>query len=151
MRSILLLSLLLMVALEARAEVYKCTDAHGQVVYTNERSSAKGCSLLSKDLPVSSIGGGEGGPSSPDTRSPSRESFPRVSVEQQKARDGGRREILEKELADEQQALDEAQKRLATVSSAKAPGDSARNGAQLTVDLHQRNVDAIRREISNLR
>lgn len=136
----------------AGAEVYKCKDSRGQVTYTNERPSTKGCTTLSADLPVSSIGGrSEGAGADSDSRHVTREDFPRVSVEQQKARDGGRREILEKELADEQQALDEAQKRLASVSSAKAPGDSARNGAQLTVDLHQRNVDAIRREISNLR
>ena len=76
----------------------------------------------------------------------------------QKSRDTDRRRILEGELALEQSALEQAKKELATQETTRN-GDE-RNYQKVidrvqkykdTVALHARNVEAIQKEISNLR
>ncbi|MCB1887777.1 MAG: DUF4124 domain-containing protein [Rhodocyclaceae bacterium] len=134
----------------AQAAIYKCVDSQGRVTYTNDNTNSKGCSQLEEDLPVSSV---------PALRPPPpAKDFPRVSPDQQKARDDSRRNILEEELAAEQTALDSAQKALAEQEGIRL--GSERNYQrkldrlkpfQDQVELHQRNVEALQKEISNLR
>jgi hypothetical protein len=76
----------------------------------------------------------------------------------QKARDTDRRRILEEELATEQRALDGAQKQL-TEQEAVRYGDERNYQKVLDrlqpfkdkVHLHERNIEALKREIGNLR
>jgi hypothetical protein len=87
--------------------LYKCVDkSTDTVLYTNQRVSGKQCSVIS-----------------------------RVTSDTQKERDGGRRTILEQELASEQRNLEEAKK------------SSNSNKAQ----LHERNIMALQKEIANLK
>ena len=109
--------------------LYKCVDkATETVLYTNQRVSGKQCSVVSsiRSAPTSS-------PRASATPTPG--DFPRVNSETQKERDGGRRTILEQELASEQRNLEEAKK------------SSNTNKAQ----LHERNIVALQKEIANLK
>ena len=132
--------------------LYKCTDAEGRTTYTNTKGSAKSCTVLSRDQPVSSF-------AAPKARSnasaPTPGDFPKVGAGEQKVRDGDRRAILDQELATEQKSLDEARKTLAQ-QEVTAPGGQARGPERLkpyqdTVQLHERNVEALKKEIGNLK
>ena len=83
--------------------------------------------------------------------------FPSVSNDQQKARDSERRRILEAELATETGSLEEARKAL-TEGEAVRLGNERNyqkyldriQGLKDNVALHERNVDALRKELSKL-
>lgn len=149
----------------ASADIYKCVDEAGHVTYTNSKPSGKGCNTLSRDQAVSSV------PSSMPTPRPAAQpsapqggassaggGFPRVDPGTQKARDTDRRRILETELSTEQRSLEAARKEL-------DEQESVRNGNERNyqkfldrvqpykdkVQLHERNIEALQREISNLR
>ena len=76
-----------------------------------------------------------------------------MASETQKNRDGDRRYILEQEVDTEKKNLDEARKSLSD-QLATAPAGASPERTQPTRDriaLHERNLDALRREISNLK
>lgn len=138
----------------AWGDVYKCVDPDGHVTYTNNKAAAKGCKQLSSDLPVSTI------PSVkvPPHRQSGASDFPKVDEETQKSRDNDRRRILEQELATEQQQLQTARKALVEGEATRL-GDERNYQKYLDrvqrlrddVALHERNVDALQKEISNLK
>lgn len=143
--------LLMLVAGLAQADtLYKCTDSTGATTYTNQKTPGKTCTVLSQDKPVTTF-------QAPKTR-PTPEGFPRVSSETQKNRDGGRRKILEEEMRTEQQKLDDAKKALAEQEGVREGGEKNYQRVldrlkpfQDEVQLHERNVDALQKEIDNLR
>lgn len=140
----------------AQAQVYKCVNADGAVTYTNDRNQGRGCKQLADDQAVSSVPAPA--KRSPSASQPTPANFPRVSPDAQRARDGTRREVLEKELATEEGALAEAEKAL-------AEQDGRYHGAERrlpvvqnriqplreNVELHQRNIDALKKELGNLK
>ena len=86
-----------------------------------------------------------------------------MAEDTQRARDNDRRKILEQELATEQKSLDEAKKRLAEGEIAQ-PNERMQGGGinqakvqerikplQDQVQLHERNLEAINKEMRNLR
>jgi hypothetical protein len=84
-------------------------------------------------------------------------SFPRESAEERNSRGATRREILERELAAEQQLLDKARSALAAQESVR--GGDEKNYARVlerlqpykdNVELHTKNIEALRRELANL-
>lgn len=109
--------------------LYKCIDkSTDTVLFTNQKVSGRQC------IVVSSVK--SSAPSSPrSSATPTPGDFPRVSHEVQRERDGGRRTILEQELANEQRQLEEAKK-----------ANNA-NKAQ----LHERNIAALQKEITHLK
>lgn len=151
----------------ASAGVYKCVDESGRITYTNDQNLAgNGCTQLSEDLPVSSIPPPDYATTpkpaatapSPSATPSSGGNFPRVSPSAQRERDSTRRQILEKELADEQMALQKAQAALAEQEAVRYGNE--RNYQKVLdrlkpfqdqVEVHKRNVDALQREISALR
>ncbi|WP_026224311.1 DUF4124 domain-containing protein [Methyloversatilis thermotolerans] len=147
----------LLTAASAHADVYKCIDEDGHVTYTNDKSRARGCKQLSSDVPVSSVPGPASTTSRPAAGPSSSAGFPNVSNDQQKTRDGERRRILEAELAAEQKSLDEARKALVEGEAVRL-GDERNYQKYLdriqalkdNVALHERNVDALRKEIGKL-
>ncbi len=158
--------LLLLAALScsplARADIFKCVDEAGHITYTNSRASGKGCTVLSRDQAVSSVPGGSGlarpAPAPQSGASVGAAGFPRIDSGTQKARDGDRRRILDQELSTEQRSLDAARRELDEQESARNGADrnSARAAERVQpfrdkVQLHERNIEALRREISNLR
>ncbi len=139
----------------AHADVFKCVDADGHVTYTNAKTTAKGCKALSQDQRVSTV---------PGRATPSPSSFPRVDADTQRSRDSDRRNILENELATEQRNLDSAKKDLAEQEATARPDErnvgGGINQAKLQervrpwkdrIALHERNIEALRKEIANLK
>lgn len=139
--------------------LYKCTDDSGVVLYTNQKGAGKKCTVLSRDQPISTFTAPKQAP-----RAATPNDFPRVDGDTQRGRDNDRRRILEQELATEQQNLEKAKKELAeqettilqqernvggSVNQAKIQErlDSYRNKPQ----LHERNIEALRRELANLK
>ena len=157
-KRILLLLATLLCSPFARADVYKCVDEAGHVTYTNTKTSGKGCSTLARDQAVSSVPSGSrpaavGAPQ--NGASSGGAGFPRVDTGTQRARDGDRRRILEGELSAEQKSLDAArqeldEQQLSRYANGAAGGERLQSGKD-KVQLHERNVEALRREIGNLR
>jgi len=144
----------------AQADIFKCADDAGHVTFSNVQS--KGCKKIVMDPTNSTPSSGTRTPARVTTPSPS--DFPKVGAETQRARDNDRRTILEQELASEQKNLEAAKKTLAEQEANVQPGErnvgGGINGAKVAervqsfkdkVQLHERNIEAIRKEISNLR
>lgn len=131
----------------AQADIYKCVDASGSITYTNAKGSARGCTLLTRDLPAA-----ESRSSRSDSASRNRDSsaslgFPKVDTGTQQVRDAGRRSILERELATEEKLLEQARQE-ALRTYANAPGSALSSDK---VQLHERNIQALKKEISKVK
>lgn len=154
-KRLMTLCLLATASLPASAEIYKCTDGAGHVTYSNV--ATRGCAKMNLD-PVSTMPGAKAAP-----KTPTPAGFPRVEENTQRARDNDRRKILEQELVTEQKNLEEAKKKLAEGEIA-LPQERMQGGAinqakvqervqplRDQVRLHERNLEAINKEIQNLR
>lgn len=129
-------------------EIFKCRNEQGQITYTNDRRQAERqkCELVTSQINVAPA----------QARTPS--SFPRETPRQSNAARERQREILEKELAAERQALAKAQAALAEQEAVRT-GDE-RNYARVlerlqpykeTVQNHEKNIQALQRELANLK
>ena len=129
-------------------EIYKCYDENGRPLYTSDKRDTRGkkCELVSREVNVVP---------SPPARKPA--AFPKESASDRASAKGRQREILEKELASEQQLLAKAQKDLADQEAIRT-GDE-RNYARVlerlqpykdSVETHQKNIEALKRELANL-
>ncbi|WP_301101239.1 DUF4124 domain-containing protein [Propionivibrio sp.] len=159
-------ALFFLAAMPVQADVmYQCVDESGHKSFSNIKSSAKGAKCTAMDLgtpaavpapaPRAAVK-----PSTPAT-------FPKVDDTTQKARDTDRRRILDSELAAEQRNLEEARKELAEQEATVLPNERMQNkggggisGGKIDervqpyrdkVALHERNIEAIQKEISKLR
>lgn len=142
----LVLPLLLPFAAAANT-LYKCTDESGVVLYTNQKTVKKSCVVLSQSpSPPPPAAGGASRPRASATPTPS--DFPRVSGSEQKSRDNDRRAILDKELATEAQSAEKARKALQDAGN--QPADKLQP-LRDTLALHERNVEALKKELGNLR
>jgi septal ring factor EnvC (AmiA/AmiB activator) len=134
--------------------VYKCLDEEGHVTYTNTKPSPKAkCTALSRDQRISTVPAGRATPATPSPAG-----FPKVDGDTQKARDTDRRKILEQELATEQKNLDQAKKELAEQEAIRTGDERSydRVIARLQpykdkVALHERNIEALKKEIGTLK
>jgi len=141
---------LILAAMPARAqvtEIYKCYDENGRPLYTSDKRDTRGkkCELVSREINVV--------PAPPSRKA----GFPKESATDRANAKGRQREILEKELTSEQQLLAKAQKDLADQEAIRT-GDE-RNYARVlerlqpykdSVETHQKNIEALKRELSNL-
>ena len=142
------LTLLLALPFMAQAStLYRCSDEFGHTTYTNYKTGNRKCTVMSRDSGPTTSSDKSGGGSA---AKPSPTDFPKVAGDTQKRRDGDRRYILEQELDTEQKHLAEEQKSLAEKIVAKAAPDMLQP-IRDRVALHERNLDALRREISNLK
>lgn len=139
--------------------LYKCTGPDGRVTYTNQKTQ-QNCEVIAQDKPVSTF-------AAPPTQRPRQATpgdFPRVNGDQQKARDNDRRAILEKELANEQKNLAAAKRELVEQENLVAPDEriagggiqGAKREARIQsyrdkVQLHERNLESLRKELANLK
>jgi hypothetical protein len=138
---------------QPRTEIYKCVDASGRPSYTNDLREASGrkCELVTTQINVAP-------PPTPPrpTRAPS-SGFPRESALERDSAKGRQREILEKELVAEQVDLARAKQALAEQESVRT-GDERNYARALErlqpyrdrVETHEKNVEALRRELSNV-
>jgi len=154
----------LLAALPVRADVmYQCVDETGHKSFSNIKSSARGAKCTAMDLgtPVTIPA------AKAATKTPTPSTFPKVDDSTQKSRDTDRRRILESELAAEQRSLDDAKKALAEQESTVLPSErmQSKTGGGISggkvderiapfrdkVALHERNIEAIQKEIAKLR
>jgi len=123
-------------------ELYTCTTDSGVVSYFN---------VPGANASPSPAGGGQRAASSPTPAG-----FPRVDGETQKVRDDVRKKVLNDELASEQKLLAEARVAYANGAPAALPEEkadaekyAARIGKlRLTVTVHERNIEALKKEIA---
>lgn len=154
----------------AVAEIYKHVGPDGRITYSNVK--IKGAKKLYLEPADTSFGtdsgnsdGGEGAKKrSPASRTATPTSFPKVDAGTQNQRDGKRKDILQSELDAERKALEDAKKAYAEGEAKPevyraANGKTFRNvpkfeekmkGLQAEVDAHQRNIDLLEKEISNI-
>jgi hypothetical protein len=134
-------------------EIYKCVDAAGRPLYTSDKKDTAGkkCELVSREVNVVAT------PPAPKPSAKSPASFPKESAEARSSARERQRDILEKELATEQGLLAEAKKKLAEQESQRSGEE--KNYAKVLerlqpfrddVEVHEKNVQALRRELSNL-
>jgi hypothetical protein len=128
-------------------EIFKCRDAQGRWTYTNDRRQAEKdkCETVASQINVA-----------PPQKSARPSNFPRESSAERAAGKGRQREILEKELKSEEAALAKAKQALAEQEATR--GGDERNYARVeerlkpfkeTVEVHEKNIEALRREIAN--
>lgn len=162
-----LVCLVLLVASPAIADTCKYEDADGRVIYSNmPMKGAKKIACFGLDGGPPASGSGSSGSRAPRaSQTPTPAGFPRVDSGTQRARDDTRRSILQEELAVEQKALEQAKKDYAegeanpeTFRSAK--GKTMRNMAKFeekmkklqdAVDLHEKNIQMLQKELSNIK
>jgi len=150
----LVAALVFVLAAPARGDTFKCIDANGRATYTNMKEETKGknCSVVMREISVV--------PAVPPARSavanPSPAGFPKVDPATQKNRDGARRRILEEELSGEEKALAQAKTELTEQESVRTGGE--KNYQRVLdrlqkykdeVELHEKNVEALKKELSN--
>lgn len=147
-RSLLALLIAILPLAASAQTIYKCIDASGATTYASARLE-KNCKVISS--------GAENSFPAPRARkpngaaaNPSPADFPRVQEDAQKARDGDRRHILEQELSGEQRNLKQARADLSEHQAAGANGGSLAPYRD-RVGRHERNIQAIEKELSNLR
>lgn len=149
--SLVLLPLFCLAGTAGAATLYRCTDTAGSVLFTNQKPPGRSCTVLSHqpDAPTPAASGtASAAPRQRAAANPTPGDFPRVSGDQQKARDGDRRAILDKELATEQKNLATAKKALADAGGAVPERVTPLRDA---VQLHERNIEALTKEIGKLR
>ena len=149
------------------AEIYKHVDANGNVTYSNVK--IKGAKKLDLEPADTSFGNSSGSSESPAKRQPSSRTatpadFPKVDPGTQNQRDGKRKDILIAELEGEKKALEAAKKAYDEGKAnpevyRTAEGKTMRNvpkyeekmkALQADVDVHQRNIELLEKEISNI-
>ena len=137
-------------------EIYKCVDGTGRPLYTSDKRDTNGkkCALVSREINV--VPSQKLKPSAGASRELGR--FPRETPSQAATAKGRQREILEKELSTEQAALMKAQQNLAEQEGVRTGGEKnyARVEERLrpfkdNIETHEKNIEALRRELSNLR
>jgi hypothetical protein len=146
-RSSLALFVALLPLTASAQTIYKCVDANGSTTYASARLD-KNCKAISSG-PENAIPAPRAKPAGA-AANPSPAGFPRVQEDTQKARDGDRRMILDQELAGEQRSLEQAKKELADQQAAGSTGDRLAPYRD-RVGQHERNIQAIQKELGNLR
>ena len=149
---VLALGAIAMPASAQLTEIFKCRDARGHWTYTNDRRQAEKekCEQVTTQVNVAPPAQQRPNRASPPS------SFPRESSADRASAKGRQREILQQELASEEAALSKARQALAEQEAIRT-GDE-RNYARVeerlkpfkeSVDNHQKNIEALKREIAN--
>jgi hypothetical protein len=135
--------------------VWRCVEQDGKAHYTNikKETDGKQCVVVTREVSVVSAPPVQRAAAA---RTPA--DFPRVDRDTQRSRDDGRRKILEDELSSEERGLTDAKAKLSEQESIRN-GDEKNYQRVLdrlrpyqdAVDRHERNVSALKRELSSLR
>jgi septal ring factor EnvC (AmiA/AmiB activator) len=141
------------VAQQPVTEIFKCRSPDGHWTYTNDRREAEKqkCEVVTRQVNVAPA------QKPPPARS-TNGNFPRETPQDSANAKARQRDILEKELAQEQQALAKAKEELASQENVRYGNE--RNYARVeerlqpfkdSVETHEKNIEALRRELGNLR
>ncbi|MGF6275718.1 hypothetical protein ABIB38_004122 [Massilia sp. UYP11] len=150
----------------AQAQIYRCLDANGRPLYTDTKVGK--CQLIdtgyssppaSAPIPAPRSSGGSGSASSPSPAAASAPSgFPRVDNVVQRARDQERRDILGDELRIEERKLADLRKEFNNGEPERQGNERnyAKYQARVAslrdeINRTERNIEALRREIGNIR
>jgi len=158
--SAMLAAALLAICTTSMAETCKYVDGDGRVIYSNTPNNPpKGAKKVKCfDDPAPKQAPAAATPKGSSDAKPSRDPFPKVDGETQKKRDDDRRAILEQELGAEQQQLEQAKQKLAEQEAVRTGEE--RNYQKFiervqpyrdAVTTHERNIEALNREIANLK
>ncbi len=148
MKSGYLLALLSLVPSLALADIYKVVDADGHVTYSS--SPIKGGKKI-VTTPSNPTSPGRSNQAAPSRPSASPQDFPKVNQETQKGRDESRRKILADELKTEEGLLAEASQNLKAGEAIQPKNNEKLKELTGQVDLHQRNINALKIELSKLK
>lgn len=153
--------LLALQAVPAQAQIFLCIDANGHKELTDTRKGAH-CKPLDLPTVIPALAkrqpDGTQRPRAPAAAATAPADFPKVDSAAQKARDADRRQILQDELSGEQAKLGEL-KREFNNGEPERRGDE-RNYAKYQervanlkdgISRSEKNVEALRREIGNIR
>jgi hypothetical protein len=143
----------LAVAAQNVTEIYKCTDAGGRPLYTSDKKDTAGkkCELVSREVNVVAPQK-PAVPQKPGAAGPKETGADRASARERQ------RNILESELKTEEGMLAKARQELAEQEGVRTGGE--RNYARVlerlqpfkdNVELHEKNVETLKRELGNLR
>ena len=131
--------------------IWSCKDNNGRTHVTNlkEDTDGKDCRIVQQQrvtvVPAAKLG----------AKSPA--GFPRESASDRVASKAKQRDTIERELTQEQSMLADARKKLSEQESIR--GGDEKNFARVlerlkpyqdTVEVHEKNVDALKRELNNL-
>ncbi|HKI63808.1 MAG TPA: hypothetical protein VKA16_04190 [Burkholderiales bacterium] len=137
----------------ARADMYRCeVPGSSSPLYTNDPRDTHGkkCTVVSHEINVVPA------PGKPAAK-PTPKSFPKESSTARASAKERQREILEKELGREEEMLDKARKALEDQEAVRYGNE--KNYARVlerlqpykdNVEVHQKNVEALKRELRNL-
>lgn len=134
----------------ASAEIYKYVDANGHVTYSS--TPTKGAIKLNLETaPAQSTSKQNPNPTNRMTNS-SPQDFPKVDGNTQKSRDDARRHILQAEMATEAHLLNEVSRRIQHEHN-RNPGKIGPDVRKLQDEKirHEKNIDALRMELSRIR
>jgi len=172
LRSILCLAAASVLAAPARAqqpvvtqqappatEIFKCKGADGHWTYTNDRREAEKqkCEVVTRQVNVAPAPPAAAPPQRPNARNQRPADFPKETPNDRATARERQREILEQELANEQGALAKAKQDLAAQEAERSGNE--RNYARVeerlqpykdSVETHEKNIEALRRELNNL-
>lgn len=129
--------------------LWNCKDANGRTTLTNQKSDTAGkdCRIVQQER-VTVV---------PATRMKSPASFPRETPADRASSKAKQKDTIAKELSQEEAMLADARKRLAEQEAIRS-GDE-KNYAKVierlrpykdTVEVHEKNVEALKRELTNL-
>jgi hypothetical protein len=131
-------------------EIWRCVDSDGRRHYTNskrETAGMKQCELVTSQINVA-----------PAQKAARPTNFPRETSADRASAKGRQRDILQRELASEEAALAKARQALAEQEAVR--GGDERNYARVlerlqpykeTVENHEKNIQALQRELGNLK
>ncbi len=120
-------ALVLFYASASYGEIYKHVDSQGRVTYSNV--PIKGATKLNLE-PLTTVPAPRA-----RTNAPTPAGFPKVDNETQKKRDDTRRKILEEELSAEEKLL----------------ADATKGQSREEIELHEKNISALKKELANLK
>jgi hypothetical protein len=133
------------------AEMWKCVEQDGSTRYTNVKADAKGCKSLNlePERPAAA-------PVKVPASTARTANFPSVDGNTQKQRDAERRNLLDRELGDEQRGLELAKKELAEQKAKRAavatgPADTSLKPYEDRVRRHEINIDSLRKELASIK
>ena len=135
--------------------LWNCKDKSGRTILTNQKADTadKDCRIVSEErVTVAPVRAASGGATNASSKSPA--SFPK---EDRAAAKSSQRSTLERELTQEEAMLADSKRKL-TEQEAIRTGDEKNYSKVLerlkpyqdTVEVHQKNVEALKRELNNL-
>jgi len=140
--------------------LWNCKDAAGKTILTDQKADTVGktCRVVSEEristVPAP-VRAASGGATNAGTKSPA--FFPRESANDRASSKAKQRDTIARELSQEEAMLSDAKKRLAEQEAIRT-GDEKNYAKVLdrikpfkdTVEVHEKNVEALKRELNNL-